>query len=254
MSGYLELGGIVQIEPEDEFGTCDVFLGNKRGHGDGFAILVADVEIVQLVDVRTVIRLCLDIHLPLLTIQGNIVNEQGTHVGLEDTIGFLDVNSLGIAFVHVQFDTDLWNSRHQGRAYAGDFRSLGGLGSEYLGLFIQILDTVTGTVLQNKSHTTGGTYARNSRWGKTIGHALRYLLTECYVEVCRKIFGTLSRSGAFGPGLESDEDESAVGTLHSGDHVETDDAYHCIDAVVVEDDFFHVGNGVARTLHGGGIG
>ena len=81
--GPVDLGAGIFVVMHDEFGAGAMLDFCERGQGDGLPLIVAHVELQQIVGIGAVLVLGFDVNLPLAAEPVKIIHEVATHEGLE---------------------------------------------------------------------------------------------------------------------------------------------------------------------------
>ncbi|EXI65763.1 MAG: hypothetical protein AW08_02975 [Candidatus Accumulibacter adjunctus] len=233
----VDLRAAVEVEAHRELGAGDVAYRGQRRQRDRLPILVAHVELADILDVGAEVPLGLDVDLPLAAEAVEIVDEATAEEGLQGLVDLLDVDPLLEHLVAVHVDEQLRHDRAEGGRQAGEFRSLARRFEELAGLLGEEGDVLAGAVLQDEGGAARDTDALDCRRRKgeadgtaDAGKPPGQLFLDRPV--------LLFRLRALRPFLESDEEESAVGVLHLAQQVVADHSGGVLDAGNVLDQVF----------------
>ena len=249
----IDLRAPVEVVPHGELGPEPVLHLDQRGEGHHGPVPVPHEVAAELVHAVPVLALRLDVDLPLAAEAVEVVDEDASHVALQGAVDVLQGHALLEGLVAVHVDVDLGDRRDERGRQSGQFlappRSL----HELRDVCGKERDVPAGAVLEDKGEAAGGADARDRGWREGERPALRDL-GELAVEV--RLDGGVALLGprALAPGLEVDEQETAVGVVHRGKERESDDGGVGPDAGGVLENLLDLADGLAGALERGGVG
>ena len=225
----VDLRAAVQVEAHRELRTRNVAHRGQRRQGDRLTVLVAHVELPDVLDVGTELALSLDVDLPLPPETVEVVDEAAAKEGLQRLVHVFDVDALLEHFVAVHVDEQLGNDRTECAGHAGQLGALARRLQELVGLLGQERDVLARTVLQDESGAARHADALDCRRRERkrngpvdASQPFRQLGLDRTVLFLRLL--------ALGPFLEGDEEKRAVRVLHLAQHVESHHGGDVLDA------------------------
>src|SRR5712675_2628325 len=106
-----DLCAAILVVAQGEFRAVIGLEVRERGKRDALALVVAHIELRQVLRIRSVRRFGLDIYLPGAAEIVEVINEQATHICLNGLIDIADRDTLLKHFVAVNIDVLLWHTR-----------------------------------------------------------------------------------------------------------------------------------------------
>ena len=85
-------------------GVLDV---DQRGQGHAVALGVADLQLADVLDAHAVLRVGLDVDLPVAVLEGEVVDVERAQVGLEGVVDVVERHALGLGLLAVDVDEEL---------------------------------------------------------------------------------------------------------------------------------------------------
>ena len=206
----------------------------------------------DVLDLRPVLPLGLDVDLPLAAKAVEIVDEAATEEALQRLVDVIDVDPLLEHLVAVDLDEALRYGRPEGRRHAGQLGTLACRLDELVGVLGEELDVLAGTVLENEGRSARGADARNRWWRERKADGAAdpgQLLIQRGLDRRVLFLRLLARR----PLLERDEEESAVGILNLAQHAEADDRGRVLDPRHLQDQFLSLAGDFACALQRGAV-
>ena len=225
---------------------------DERIHGHGLLVFVAEIKQPEVVEIRAVVALRLNIDLPLEAEAVEVIHEIPAEEGLHGLIGFGEIHALDhrLGFIHIE--VDLRHIPQRGCEKAGELRASLRGGHEFLRVLRDDIHRSARAVLEHEGHATGRADAGNGgrRKGER-GGGIRER-TEFAIDIRLDGIDGEFRCLAFRPLLERDEKEARVGARNGAEEIEADDRGDIFHAWGLKENLLDLAGGLGGLLEGRG--
>ena len=102
-----DLGRGVEVVVVDDGRAGGVLHVDQRGQGHAVALGVADLQSADVLDAHAVLRVGLDVDLPVAVLEGEVVDVVRSQIGLQGIVDVVQRHGLGLGLLAVDFDEDL---------------------------------------------------------------------------------------------------------------------------------------------------
>jgi hypothetical protein len=182
----VDLRAAVEVVAHREFRAGDVADRRQRRQRHRFALVVAHVELPDVLDVGAVVAFGLDVDLPLASEAVEVVDEAAAEEALQRLVHITEVDPLLEHLVLVDVDEQLRHGRPEGRRDAGHFGSLLRGFEKLGGVLGEEGDVFSGAVLSMKV-APPETPTPDCRWrkgkGDGAGDAAEFFVSSALIAV-----------------------------------------------------------------------
>ena len=117
-----DLGRRIKIVVIDDSRPGSVFDMDQRGQRHAVALGVADLQPPDVLDAHAVLRVGLDVDLPVAVLEGEVVDVERSEIGLQGIVDVVERNALSLGLLAIDLDEYLGLGDTEGGEQRGDAR------------------------------------------------------------------------------------------------------------------------------------